>query len=32
MQQMQYNAPNRMYLFQTFYEGDIPGPPFDDVT
>ena len=28
MQQMQYHAPNRMYVFQNSSKGDIPGPPF----
>ena len=26
MQHMQYNAPNRMYVFQNLSGGDIPGP------
>ena len=28
MQQMQYNAPNHMYVFQNFSGGEIPGAPF----
>ena len=29
MQQMQYNAPNCIYVFQNFSGDDTPGPPFD---
>ena len=32
MQQMQYNAPIRMHVFQNFYGGDTPGPPFGAVS
>ena len=32
MQQMQYNAPNRMYVLQNFSGSYIPGPPFAAVT
>ena len=32
VQQMQYNAPNRMYVCQNVSEGDTPGPPFGGVT
>ena len=29
---MQYNAPNRTYVFQIFFRGGTPGPPFGTVT
>ena len=31
MQQMQYNAPNRMHVFNIF-RGETPEPPFGAVT